>query len=109
MAGRTLMGRCALRTMVVLGMVLTLVGGAGVFAIFTDQAAASSNSVVSGALAKDPTSWSVGATMAQAIRAMRRPSRYACGTHVKLARRRARNGRDKSSVPTRRWRLWVTG
>jgi hypothetical protein len=43
--------RPLLRTIVVLGIVVTFVSGAGVFAVFTDQATTGSNSVVSGALA----------------------------------------------------------
>ena len=40
-----------LRTIVALGIVVSFVSGAGVFAVFTDQATTGSNSVVSGALA----------------------------------------------------------
>jgi len=43
--------RPLLRTIVALGIVVTFVSGAGVFAVFTDRATTGSNSVVSGALA----------------------------------------------------------
>ena len=46
------MSRHALRIVIVLGMLITLVGGTGVFAVFSDRATTGSNSVVSGSRPK---------------------------------------------------------
>jgi hypothetical protein len=42
------MGRHSLRIIIVLGVLVTFVGGTGIFAVFTDQATAGDNSVSSG-------------------------------------------------------------
>jgi predicted ribosomally synthesized peptide with SipW-like signal peptide len=42
------MGRHTLRIIMVLGVLVTLVGGTGIFAVFTDRATAGQNSIVSG-------------------------------------------------------------
>src|SRR5215470_6940644 len=42
------MARQSLRIVIVLGALITLVGGTGIFAVFTDRATAGNNSVTSG-------------------------------------------------------------
>lgn len=46
------MGRHALRVVIVLGVLVTLVGGTGIFAVFTDQATTGQNTANSGQQAK---------------------------------------------------------
>lgn len=46
------MGRYTLRIVIVLGVLVTLLGGTGVFAVFTDRATTGTNSVTSGSLGR---------------------------------------------------------
>jgi hypothetical protein len=48
-AGRTGMARQSLRVTMLLGMLITIVGGTGIFAVFTDRATTGTNSVETGA------------------------------------------------------------
>lgn len=66
------MGRQTLRITIVLGMLVTLLGGTGIFASFTDQATAGQNSVTTGERPRaadlqiapfDPAGWPAGTTM----------------------------------------------